>query len=31
MSDYSYDEVVKSVHDGDTITVDLDLGLDMTE
>jgi len=30
MSDYTYDAVVKSVHDGDTITVDMDLGLDMT-
>lgn len=29
MSDYTYDAIVKSVHDGDTITVDMDLGLDM--
>ena len=26
MSDYTYDAVVRAVHDGDTITVDCDLG-----
>lgn len=29
MSDYTYDAIVKAVHDADTITVDLDLGLDV--
>lgn len=29
MSDYTYDAVVKSVHDGDTVTLDMDLGLDV--
>lgn len=29
MADYSYDATVKSIHDGDTITVDIDLGLDV--
>jgi endonuclease YncB( thermonuclease family) len=28
MSDYRYDAVVKAVHDGDTVTVDVDLGFD---
>lgn len=28
MSDYSYDAIVKAVHDGDTITCDVDLGFD---
>ena len=29
MSDYSYDAVVRSVHDGDTIAVDVDAGFDL--
>jgi endonuclease YncB( thermonuclease family) len=28
MADYTYDAIIKSVHDGDTVTVDIDLGLD---
>ena len=26
MSDYTYDAVVRAVHDGDTLTLDVDLG-----
>lgn len=28
MSDYTYDAVVRAVHDGDTVTLDVDLGFD---
>ena len=28
MSDYKYDAVIKAVHDGDTVTVDVDLGFE---
>lgn len=30
MSDYTYDAVVTSVHDGDTLTLEMDMGLDVT-
>jgi len=29
MADYTYDATVKGIHDGDTINVDIDLGLDV--
>lgn len=29
MSDYTYDAIVRAVHDGDTITCDVDLGFDI--
>ena len=29
MSDYTYDAIVRDVHDGDSITVDVDCGFDL--